>query len=253
MFYQGQHFGIREYFCKEVGENFSFPSHMHHSFELILLVEGEMAVSVGERTYDLRAGEGVLIFPEEIHSLKSEKSHHLLLIFSSDLVSAYASRHPSEIPIHHKLEIPEYIRSALDALDETSSVIKIKGVLYTVCALLDESTQYTKKRSREDGLLRAVFDFVEKNYDKECSLSALGATLGYNSAYLSRYFGEATGMSFTSCVNRYKISRACYLLRNTDKSVLECAYECGYRSLRNFNRNFKAILGATPLQYRAEK
>lgn len=77
--------------------------------------------------------------------------------------------------------------------------------------------------------------------------------LGYNSAYLSRYFGEVANMSYTSYVNRYKVSKACYILKNTDKTVLECAYECGYNSLRNFNRNFKSIIGLSPKEYRMKK
>ena len=252
MFYQGQHFGISEYFCREMGENFSFPAHMHHSYEFITLLEGEMNVVIGEMTYELTAGEGVLIFPEEIHSLKSERSRHLLVIFSSDIVSAYHSRHPSELPKNRKITLPEHLTRELSALDESSSVIRIKGALYTLCAILDGTTEYEKRQCKDNGLLRVIFEFVEQNYAVECTLSALGKALGYNSAYLSRYFVNTTGMSFTAYVNRYKIGRACYLLRNSQKSVLECAYESGYRSLRNFNRNFKAIIGASPVRYRTD-
>ena len=78
MFYQSQHFGISEYFCKETGKDFSFPMHMHHSFELIMVLDGEMTVSIGEKKYVLREREAVLIFPEQIHSLSSQKSEHHL-------------------------------------------------------------------------------------------------------------------------------------------------------------------------------
>ncbi len=44
-----------------------------------------------------------------------------------------------------------------------------------------------------------------------------------------------------------------YLLRNTDKSALECSCECGYTSLRSFNRNFKAIIGTSPTDYRVRR
>lgn len=97
-----------------------------------------------------------------------------------------------------------------------------------------------------------MFDLVEENYDKECNLSTVSNALGYNSSYLSRYFAETTKISFLSYVNRYRVSKACYALRNTDKTALECAYECGYGSLRSFNRNFKAIVGMTPREYRTK-
>jgi len=250
MFYQNQHFGISEYFCKETGENFSFPAHIHYSFEFITVLEGNMAVDIGDVSYELKQGEAVLIFPEQIHSLKSERSKHLLVIFSADLISAYYSRHSLEIPRNNKISVSPYLVSQISDLEDGASVIKIKAALYSVCSILDEKTEYVKKRSGERGVLRAIFSFVEDNYAKECTLKAVSSALGYNSSYLSRYFGEVTGMPFATYVNRYKISKACYMLKNTDKTVIECAYECGYNSLRSFNRNFKDIIGVPPREYR---
>lgn len=250
MFYQGQHFGVSEYFCREQGENFSFPTHLHHSFELITALEGELTVKVAQATYELRPGEGVLIFPEQIHSLTSTKSRHLLFIFSSDLVSTYASRHAAEIPCSNRISVPPYALEQLLELNERSSVMRIKAMLYLVCAMLDEQTGYVRRRSEEQGLLRRIFDYVESNYRGACDLTSVSNAVGYHRAYLSRYFGEATSMTFVSYVNRYRVSKACHLLKNTDRSVLDCALECGYRSLRSFNRNFKTVIGLTPKEYR---
>lgn len=251
MFYQNQHFGISEYFHKESGKNFSFPVNLHHSFEFIMITSGSMTVSVGADRYELGAGEGILLFPEQLHALESTNSEHSLIIFSRDIISAFYAKHASELPVRPCITVPSYLVSELDALNEHSSTIKMKGVLYSLCALLDEQTAYVKRKTREDGLLHAIFGFVEQNYDKSCTLEDLGAALGYNPSYLSRYFGESAQMSFISYVNRYRINRACYLLKNSNKSVLECAYDCGYTSLRSFNRNFKLHVGVSPKEYRA--
>ena len=226
---------------------------MHHSFEFITILEGEIAVTVEDKEYLLSKGESALIFPEQIHAMESVKSKHSLVIFSPDIVSAYSKRHSSEVPESIRVQVPYYLISEFLAMDEGDSIIKIKSILYGLCAAFDENADYKKKRSDDNGLLRRMFEFVEKNYDKECDLKALSCALGYNSAYLSRYFKDVTNLSYTSYVNRYKIGKACYLLKNTDKTVLECAYECGYFSLRNFNRNFKSVVGSSPKEYRNEK
>ena len=57
MFYQTQHFGLSQYFHKEIGKNFSFPMHIHHSFEFITILEGCMTVCVGSVRYELKKGE----------------------------------------------------------------------------------------------------------------------------------------------------------------------------------------------------
>lgn len=251
MFYQTQHFGISEYFCKESGENFNFPTHIHRSFELITILDGEMTVNIGSLTYILRRGEGVLIFPEQTHSLECSESKHLLVIFSPDIVRAYYSKHSAEYPENNKISVPEHLISQISELEKDSSVIKMKAALYSLCSILDENTEYEKRKNSGDGLLYAIFDFVEKNFEGECTLEGLGSSLGYNSSYLSRYFSEATNMTFISFVNRYRISKACYILTNSYISVLECSYECGYTSLRSFNRNFKMYVGMSPKNYRA--
>ena len=64
MFYQNEHFGTTEYFSKEVGTNFSYPVHLHRSFEFITVLEGEMTVTVADKSYNLSHGEGILVFPE---------------------------------------------------------------------------------------------------------------------------------------------------------------------------------------------
>ena len=92
MFYQFQHFGISEYFCKEYGKNFSFPAHLHQSFEFITVLSGEMDITVDDKTYKLSSGESLLIFPHQLHSLSSTNSKHMLCIFSPDIVIAYYSK-----------------------------------------------------------------------------------------------------------------------------------------------------------------
>ena len=251
MIYQNQHFGISEYFHKEKKRDFSFPMHMHHSFEFVVILEGRMIITVGEDKYDLKKGEGILIFPEQLHAFNSLGSEHLLVIFSPDIISAFYSKHSAELPASARINPPEYLVSMLSEIDEGASVFKFKGVLYSLCALLDENTEYVKRKSHENGLLRSILDFIDNNYDKSCTLDDLGNAIGYNRSYLSRYFSELTNMSFVSYVNRYRINRVCYLLKNSSKTVLECAYECGYKSLRSFNRNFMLYVGVSPSDYRS--
>ena len=41
-----------------------------------------------------------------------------------------------------------------------------------------------------------------------------------------------------------------YLMDNTDGSIMQCALESGFDSIRSFNRNFKERFAITPVQYR---
>ena len=122
-----------------------------------------------------------------------------------------------------------------------------------VCAVFDEGAEYGKKITDEKSLLQQTFEFVMNEFDSDCSLKTLAARLGYNYSYLSRYFKNAVGMSFNSYVNTYRLNNACYLLRNTENTVVECAFESGFVSRRNFNRSFKEQFGITPTEYQRQK
>ena len=88
-FYELKHEIGAEYFTVERNQNFLFPLHMHRCFEIILLLEGSMTVTVEKKVYVLNAGDMIFVKPSLVHSLKtSETSRHMLCIFAPELIAA---------------------------------------------------------------------------------------------------------------------------------------------------------------------
>ena len=251
MIYQFQHFGISESFSKEYNENFNFPVHLHESFEFVTILSGKMTIVIDNTPYTLVKGEAVLIFPNQLHTFISEKSSHLLCIFSSHLISAYHHSYLDKCPVSNKFTPSKLIIDTLKSITEGSSVFEKKALLYSICSEFDKTASY-KPAFDENGILHKIFMFVGNHFSENCTLGDLEKSIGYSYSYLSRYFKNIIGMSFNEYVNQYRISKACYLLTNTTVSVLDCAYEVGYKSLRSFNRNFKIYTGMTPNQYRTK-
>jgi len=249
MFYEFKHLGSPDYLKIIKGTNFSFPAHLHQCFEIIVLCSGEMKVTVDQKTFILKEKEALLTFPHQIHSLESTESTHFLCIFSPRLVQAYASKVADKLPQNNKFKPDEYLIRALAHLDSSSSSVEKKGVLYSLCSQFDKTASYDKKQFNNQTLLHRIFLFVENNFRGDCSLSNLSKETGYDYAYLSRYFRRSTGLSFNSYATRFRLSHACYLMENSTQTILQCAYNSGFSSLRNFNRCFKEYLGITPTQY----
>ena len=253
MFYEFQHFGIPEYLKKEYGKNFVFPVHLHHSFEFITVLEGKMSVTVDGNEYTLTKGKALLIFPDQIHSLSGEGSFHMLCIFSPDLVKSYSAKVADKIAKSNLFCPDENLIHAIDTLSDGSDIILKKGIFYCLCAAFDGQAQYIRRDSKSTNLMHDIFKFVETNFGKDCTLKKLSKVTGFSYSYLSRHFKKVTGTSFNSYVNRYRISNACHQLLVSDCSVLRCALDCGYDSLRSFNRNFRELVGTTPNEYRAKQ
>ena len=250
MFYQTEHIGTADYFKIEQKENFSFPPHLHQSFELILIDFGEMLVTIDDTPYLLHQNESVLIFPDQIHSLNSTSSQHTLFIFSPQIIQAFFTEKSGKLPTKNAFSLPPYVISSLRALTPQSSKLEMKGTLYSVCALFDQQTDFFEVESTKKNLLVNILYYIEKNFAGDCSLTTLSAGVGYNPEYISRFFSRKMGMSYNHYVNSRRLNHAAHLLTNTDDTCLHCALDSGYTSLRSFNRNFKVHFGITPREYR---
>lgn len=250
MFYQIAHLGTSDYFRKECGENFTYPPHLHQSFELIIVTSGKMSVTVDENEYEIGEGEAVLIFPNQTHSMTSSKSTHTLFIFSPQFIQAFWTEKKGLVPENNKMLLDRYMTEKLTGLSAENSKFEIKGALYSVAAEFDKGAVYKKTHADKETLLAKIFSYVERNFRRDCSLSALTASVGYNAEYVSRYFKKKTTISYNQYLNVCRLNHAAHMLRNTDETTLSCALESGYTSLRTFNRNFKLYYGMTPQEYR---
>ena len=251
--YEFSNFGtIKDYYTKR-GENLSFYEHMHHSFELFVVNSGKSLVTINDVTYALHAGEAVLIFPNQRHKFKSEKSKHTYWLFSQNLVEAFSRHVLYKIPKNNKFTPREDIIKMLESTRENDSLLKKKGAIYSLLADFDENAEYVDKSKLNLEFLDKALDFVEKNYGNDCSLSRASSQLGYSYSYISKCFQKSVGISYNSFVNQFRISKACYLLKSTSMSVLDCSIECGYSSVYSFMRNFKQICGVTPSEYREKR
>ena len=249
MFYEYNHLGSPDYLKIEKNNNFSFPSHLHQCFEIIIILSGEMNITIDNQEYTLKKGEAALVFPNQIHELKSQKSEHILCIFSPRLVQAYATKITDKIPVNNKFCPDEFLTREIETLDTASSTLK-KGILYSLCGRFDACAEYTAKKTDQKNLIHTIFSFVENNFSGDCSLARLSEITTYDYSYLSRYFKKNIGFSFNSYVMHYRLSHACYLLENTMQSIAQCAFESGFSSLRSFNRAFKDNIKISPKQYR---
>lgn len=253
MIYEFSNFGTTQDYFTKSGKNLSFYAHMHNSFELFFVSEGETTVTVNEIDYILHKGEAVLIFPNQIHSFSSVKSKHTYWIFSQNLIKAFSSQVLYKIPTSNKFVPSKEVLSLLFNTKIDAPLLKKKGVLYSLLAEFDETAKYAEKDRLNLRFLDKALDFIENNYMKNCSLSNAANHLGYSYTYISKHFQKSFGVSFNSFVNQYRISKACDILKSTDMSILECSIECGYASVYSFMRNFKSICNITPSEYREKK
>ena len=90
-----------------------------------------------------------------------------------------------------------------------------------------------------------------KNYNDEAlTLRFLSRRLGYSEFYTTRKFKEISGMQFRDYLRHRKLAFALKEVRDSQKNILDIAFNYGFSSHEAFTRAFKGIYGVTPSEYR---
>jgi signal transduction histidine kinase/DNA-binding response OmpR family regulator len=98
--------------------------------------------------------------------------------------------------------------------------------------------------ARLDAVLR------ERMADEDLDVDGMADALAMSRATLYRKCDEAFGVSPKQCLWTFRLRQSEHLLRQTDGTVSEVAYACGFKTVPHFTRRFKTAYGATPAAYR---
>ena len=99
-------------------------------------------------------------------------------------------------------------------------------------------------------LLRAR-DAMDRTYASPLDIAALARIAHVSEAHFIRTFRATFGETPHRYLQRRRVERSMFLLRETDASVTEICLEVGFASLGTFSRTFRAIVGESPTAYRA--
>lgn len=91
---------------------------------------------------------------------------------------------------------------------------------------------------------------IENYNDEVLTLRFLSHRLGYSEFYTTRKFKEISGMQFRDYLRLRKLAFALKEVRDSEKSLLEIAFNYGFSSHEAFTRAFKSTYGVTPSEYR---
>ncbi len=108
--------------------------------------------------------------------------------------------------------------------------------------------------SQDPDLLRRLLrarDRMDAASHEDWPVRRLARVSGVSAAHFARSFRDAFGLPPHRYLLTRRIERATALLRDTDLSITEIAFETGWRSLGTFGRTFRDVTGANPGAVRA--
>jgi AraC-like DNA-binding protein len=98
-------------------------------------------------------------------------------------------------------------------------------------------------------LLRAR-DAMDRTYAQPLDIPALAQIACVSEAHFIRTFRATFGETPHRYLQRRRVERSMFLLRETDRSITDICLDVGFGSLGTFSRTFRDIVGESPSDYR---
>jgi AraC-like DNA-binding protein len=99
-------------------------------------------------------------------------------------------------------------------------------------------------------LLRAR-DAMDRAYAEPLDMRAVAAVAHVSEAHFIRTFRSVFGETPHRYLQRRRVERAMFLLRETDRSITDICFDVGFNSVGTFSRTFREIVGESPSGYRS--
>lgn len=265
---------------RELVEPYFDPNwHFHPHYQLFLVEEGTGTRFIGDSIRPFTEGDLVLLGPNLPHLWRSDKpyfanhpglqSRGIVVYFTENFLGDTFFQHQE---MGHLRELLENARRGLEWVGSTqnhaihalrklaktpSGFGRVLGFLTLLHELSVANTHqfitsigYTNTaKPSETDRIQIVHDYVLSHFHDQICLDTVSDLVGMTPSAFCRYFKTRANKTFSDFVAEVRVGHACRLLVDGERSVTQISFESGYRTLSNFNRQFKEVTGYTPSGY----
>lgn len=244
---------------------------------VIICRKGYFSFVVNGNKGECRCGE-MLIFSRRVNrAILTESADLEVRIFCLRIDNMYdhISNAAFKLALHLRLNAKYYsvfsgaeikeVDVYFDLIDKTLQVEVVEHTLYLVyeqkllmLALAHKLCHFYQQQldvkngclSSKNELILRFIKMVEDNYEKERSLTFYADKLCVTPKYLSLAVKKGCGVTVHEIIAEYVVSRMCYYLVNTAKSILEISEEMNFLSPSHFGIYFRRYKGMLPSDFR---
>jgi AraC-like DNA-binding protein len=255
--------------------------HAHSEYQLFVVLEGTGTRFIGDSIKSFKSGELIFTGPHLPHLWRSDDQYFeknsgyeakgVVIYFNENFLGDHILDKEEMLSIKKlfsksmrglefygpkKIKVVE-LMAELTNMKGISSVIQLLQILEILASTKEyhyiSSTHYEDSfNQHETDRLNKVYEYVLKNFRRKVSLEEIAELLHMTPTSFSRYFTMKNNKPFSRFVAEIRIKHACEMLTESDASVAEVCYECGFNTLSNFNKQFKEITLKKPTEYKKE-
>ena len=229
--------------------------HFHSQIELYFVDEGEMEVTVNNRTGLLKEGEMSVALSFDAHAYKTpENSKSSVLIIPAfmceEFISSIKHKRVTTPFILNKTAVKKIKDCILEITKEDINDIKLRGYIYVILGTVMENLCFeTVSETLEPSLSAKLLFYINDNSKNDISLPSLSHHIGYSESYLSRHFKSCFNIGISQYITMVRLKSAIMLMHEKKGNITYCALESGFNSVRTFYRAFQNEFNCSLKEY----
>ena len=248
----------------------SVSKHWHSSLELLMVLEGNISITVDGETWQLKDEDVILINSNSIHEIHSENGAVMIAVqiklslfnqFQTDLTSIVFDCNSATTPdfkryanirfaIASLIQANSYHSDGTDYMNYSLSYYLVSQLLENFKSNASETLQKQQKYMER---LTRIINFINEHYAENFSLSDLAAMENLSVPYLSQFFDKYMGVKFIQYYTGIKLEHAVSDLISTKDSIETIAMRNGFTESHAFIRAFKKQYQMLPSAFRKQQ
>lgn len=250
------------YFDKAERETHSSSNrHFHSSFEIYYLKAGRCNYFINDRSYEIKAGELVLIPEGAIHKtnypMREPHTRYLINCTRDFIPPSLLSLTEKIIRIEEKSGIVSRAEDIFNRIEEEYEredefrTDALRALTHELLFFIVRNMSSAESEASSKDFASRAAEYLEEHFHEDITLSSVARVFAVSPEHLSRRFKEKTGLGFSQYLNLLRLRAAEYMLKNEPgRSILEISYACGFNDSNYFSNKFKKAYGYPPSRAR---
>lgn len=117
-------------------------------------------------------------------------------------------------------------------------------------SLLNADGYAFETKPQDSAKIDIIYKHINANFKSHISLEEMADLVSMTVPAFCRYFKKATGKTFTKLVNEYRVVHATKLLSESQMTITDICFECGFNNFSHFNKLFNEFTGKSASTYR---
>ena len=247
--FEKRHFQSEEKLWVGAYRNLTNILHWHPECELIRIVKGDAQIKIGNSLLHATSGDCLFCGAEEPHYIIGTPDSIIeIMIFHKALLKRIT---PNYRPLSPLLSNPAEVKAGFEAVRR---IIAQKPRFYQeslencaagiLLSVFNQNDICPNQVINQEG--KSLIDKINSE-SATVSFREMVRFSGYGASHFSKLFKRITGMTFSDYINYVKTEHAISLIQSDRKlTIANVCLQCGFSTIRNFNRVFKQITGFTP-------